>query len=227
MQPFIAKIQQSINYLLSKISTLDKSVGNVDKKIDDTSLDLKHNEIYVRETIGYPRLNPASTGFQNVFYGQGESSTVPFCLNADVDITAISVYVTIASAGQAYFGVYQWDGNPGDTYTKIYQCPFTFNTGSTGIFKLTLPTPYTLKKGKLLACTLICEASGLAFNSVRLGAFGNGALGFLETMNDYRNYLTTMSANIVAGNMPDSISYVRGRNDTNGILPFVLYLKNK
>ncbi len=180
---------------------------------------------FIKESLAYPYSNPATIGTLSRTFNAGWAYTVPFVLKGDVNINAVTVSITSTSVGQAYFGVYEWDGNTGDVYTKIFQETTAFDTNVSGIQTVTLGTPYTLEKGKLLVCCLISN-SNYSARSIRIGSFGSGILGWNSTFTDYNNYLNSFSASLSGSDMPTSITFSRSRDNNQGIIPFVTHLKN-
>lgn len=180
---------------------------------------------FIMETKAYPYNNPASIAPTAVGFSSGWCYTQPFVLQSDLNIKAININITSAAVGQAYFGVYEWDGNAGDTYTKIFQETTAFDTNISGVQTITLSTPYTLEKGKVLTCCLISNVS-YSVRSIRINALGNAILGYNNTLNDYFNYYRVFNANLVGSTMPASITFQRARDNSGGIIPFALTLQN-
>ena len=180
---------------------------------------------FVKESLAYPYSNPETLGTLARSFNAGWAYTVPFVLKGDVNINAVSINITSAAVGQAYFGVYEWDGNTGDVYTKLFQETTAFDTNVSGFQTVTLGTPYTLEKSKLLVCCLISNSS-YSVRSIRIGSFGSGILGFNSTFTDYINHLYSFSASLSGSDMPASITFSRGRDNNQGIIPFVTHLNN-
>lgn len=180
---------------------------------------------YIQESLTYPYVNPHSFGTAVASFSTGWCYTVPFVLQSDVNINAITINITSAAVGQAYFGVYEWDGNAGDNHIKIFQETTAFDTNVSGVQTITLSTPFTLEKGKRLTCCLISNSSYSA-RSIRISNFGSGILGFNSTLTDYFNFYRSFSANLVGSTMPANINFQRSKDPNSGIIPFVLHLKN-
>lgn len=182
-------------------------------------------EPYIQESLAYPYNNPSSFGNSATSFSSGWCYTVPFVLQSDVNINAITINITTPAVGDAYFGVYEWDGNPGDNHIKIFQETTAFNTNVSGVQTITLSTPYTLQKGKRLTCCLISNST-YSTRSIRIGNFGSGILGYNSTITDYFNFYRSFSATLVGSTMPASISFQRSKDPNSGVIPFVLHLEN-
>ena len=156
--------------------------------------------LYYNKTI----TNPAtfSAGGTAIFTSSIVTRNMPFILQADTNLTAVHIRVSSASSGNCVFGLYKWDGNPGQTFEKVYEESTLFNLAVTGVQTITLTTPQTLTAGAVYVPIILLQNNTQLY-TVNNSGLGQGILGrepdfvnVYQTLEVYTPYSIPMPNNL-------------------------------
>lgn len=152
-QKFIQKIQRSIDYLLSKISSVEKEINNISSNLKNTNVTLSKSSTddFFPGSVVIPSRKAVSIG--------GSFATrindiigVPFRIESRAIVTGMSINVSVATGSSIPMtsAIYKYNNN---SWSLVDQIPVgNFNSQLTGYQSISFSSNVTLEPGIYFHC---------------------------------------------------------------------------